>query len=190
MGVRQLTRRVMRQTAGAAIEIRQHGSAFERCCGGATIGETAADGDAGFRECARNIAAGPAKPECDVSRHRLVKAWRAILYGRLLIGKAGEFLIRNRDGRQGFPSGVPRFGGHGCDWLSCVANTIVCQDWVLRHHIHARRSPIARQFADAGQIFGREHGDDTWPCDGLNGINRQNPGVRVGRSQDRDMQGV
>src|SRR5215813_9721973 len=74
MDVRQLTRRVMCQPVGAAIEIRQHGPAFERCGGSTTVGEATTDDDAGFRESARNIAAGPRISEGNITRHRVVKA--------------------------------------------------------------------------------------------------------------------
>src|SRR5215471_9871528 len=100
MDVRQLTRRVMYKPIGTTIEIRQHGPAFERCGCGTTVGEAATDDDAGFRESARNIAASPGKSEGNITRHRVVQARCTVLEGRLLIGDAREFLIRNCDGSQ------------------------------------------------------------------------------------------
>src|SRR5262249_3355762 len=88
MDVRQLARGVMRQPVGTAVEIRQHGPAFERCGCGATIGEAATDDDAGFRESTRNIATGPWKSEGNIARHRVVNARCTLLNGRLLVGYA------------------------------------------------------------------------------------------------------
>src|SRR5262249_32827 len=50
-------------------------------------------------------------------------------------------------------------------------------------------NPVARQVADVGQIIGREHGYDTWPCARFARVDRQNPRVGVGRAQHRDAQG-
>src|SRR5215467_11794884 len=179
----------MRQSVGAAIEIRQHGPAFERRGRGTTVGEAATDDDTGFRESTRNITAGPWKSEGNITRHRVVKARCTVLDSRLLVGYAREPLIRNCDGRQRVLRRMRRFGGHSRDRLPDIANAIACQHWLQRHHIHAGRGPVARQVADVGQIIGREDGYDTWPCARFACVDRQNPGVSVGRAQHRDAQG-
>src|SRR5438046_1831199 len=160
MGVWQLTRRVMGQSARAGIEIRQYGSTLERCGGDSTVGETPADNDVGFRERTCNISAGPAKPEGDIARHRIVKPWRTFLHCRFLVGDRRQLLISNRDGRNRVFCRISRFGGYRGDWLSGVANAIARQDRMLGYHTHAWRNPVAREVADIGQFIGCEYVDD------------------------------
>src|SRR6266540_2030712 len=63
VGVRQLTRCVMSQPAGRAIEIRQHSAALECRGSNAAVDETAANDNLGFGESARNVATGATKSE-------------------------------------------------------------------------------------------------------------------------------
>src|SRR5262245_2598862 len=131
MDVRQLTRCVVRQAIGAAIEIRQHGPTFERRGCGTTVGKAATNDDTGLGESTRNIATSPWKSEGNIAGYSVVQAGCSPLHGRFLVGYARKPLISNVDSGKRVHRRMLRFGDQSRDRLPDVANAISCQHWLL-----------------------------------------------------------
>jgi hypothetical protein len=188
MGVRQLARRVVGQPSRSDVEIRQHDSTLERCGGDTAVGETPADNDVGLGERATCISAAPVKSEGHIVRHRIVQEGRALLDGCLLVGDGRQLVVSNSDPGQRVVRRVRRFGGHRRDRLPGVPNPISRQDRMQRHHIHARSHPLAGQVANIHDLVGREHVHHALQRTGVGGVDGDNPGVGMWRTQHLDTQ--
>src|SRR5262245_26509779 len=108
MRVRQLARRVMRQSVRSVVEGRQDCSALERSGRDAAVRQTSPDDALSFGEGAIDMSTRPAKPERDVTGNRIVQTRRAFIDRGLLSRNGGERLVLNGDRLQRVFSRVDR----------------------------------------------------------------------------------
>ena len=186
--VRDLGRRVQREAVG--LPGGEHAARLDRPSGGAVVDDPPLHDDVGLGQARVDVAAADAPLEHGVRVVVVVDGGGAILERRLGIDDDGQRLVLHDDLLGGVDHGVLVGADDRGHALADVADLAAGERPMVGHpDVHAGRLP--EEHARRGHVhdvLAGEHGLDVVALERGGGVDRDDPGVRLGRAHEGHVQ--